>query len=460
MKIKKLIKQKSKYIIVIAICLTLSITVTYAATILFQANEVGYDNSNTGFKDSNNQDVTDVQTALDELYTKASSCSVKYNCPEGMEKVEGVNGEYSCINPKSPELYIKSLNTEGETISTTDHYNELRFIGSNPPNYVKFNKQTWRIIGIFDGQLKLVANPIGNYSYDSSSKTENNGLGVNAWNNADLMKLLNPGYENNTDLKCKTDTVSATEGGYTVINCGDNTATSYEDTNPLINNSLYWTASNGYCYTYGNYQASSCDFRESGLSDETSKDMIADAVWYLGSNDKSADLWGPTEMTTASFLYDMERGNLNGKQCENDYYCSDTVERVIKWTGKVGLIYPSDYAYATSGDITGAGMDRSTCLTKQVGHVSPSTTPNWSNTYSDCKDNDWLINTSMWTWTISPRAYTNYGDYVFYVRTLSYVGHSHAMDAGSIRPVVYLKSNVMITSGDGTQAKPFELSYE
>ena len=188
--------------------------------------------------------------------------------------------------------------------------------------------------------------------------------------------------------------------------------------------------------------------------------MIADATWYLGSNDRAADLWGPTEMTTASFLYDMERGNFNGKQCENNFYCSDTVERTTTWTGKVGLIYPSDYAYATSGDITGTGMDRSTCLQKQVGNVSPSSTPNWSNTYSDCKENDWLINTSMWTWTISPRAYTNYGDYVFYVRTLSYVGHSHAMDQGSVRPVVYLKSNVMITSGDGTQAKPFELSYE
>ena len=222
MNMKKL-KENSKYIIAIFICMALSITVTYATTILFQANEVGYDNSNTGFLDSNDQPVEDVQTALDELYTKASSCSVKYKCPDGMEKVEITNGQYSCINPKSPEIYIKSLNTEGETISTTDHLNELRFIGANPPNYVRFNNQTWRIIGIFDGKLKIVSNPIGNYSYDSSGKTENNGLGVNSWNDADLMKLLNPGYENNTDLKCKTNTASATEGGYTVINCGDNT---------------------------------------------------------------------------------------------------------------------------------------------------------------------------------------------------------------------------------------------
>ena len=188
-KIIKFIKNNTKVLFAFIIGSILSVTTVYGATILFNSDEVGYDNSYTGFKDSNNEDVDNVQTALDELYTKASTCSIRNICPVGMKRVEGVNGEYSCVNPKSPESYIKSLNTEGEAISTSDHYNELRFIGANPPNYVKFNNQTWRIIGIFDGKLKLVANPIGNYSYDSSAKTVNNGLGVNAWEDADLMKL-------------------------------------------------------------------------------------------------------------------------------------------------------------------------------------------------------------------------------------------------------------------------------
>ena len=458
-KIIKIIKNNTKVLVAFIIGASLSITTVYGATILFNSNEVGYDNSLTGFKDSNNNDVTDVQTALDELYTKASACSIRNICPVGMRRVEGVNGEYSCVNPKSPQSYIESLNTEGVSISTTDHYNELRFIGANPNNYVKFNgNQLWRIVGIFDGKLKLVQNPIGNYSLDTSKETVNRGLGVNEWSQADLMKLLNPGYETNTDIKCKTSTtyVSDNGDGYAIVNCGDNSASAYEDTNPLVNNSLYWNAGSGLCYTYGNYQTSACNFNTTGLSDATSKNMIDNATWYLGSNDKSADLFGTGQIMTADYIYNMERGNYTGKQCSNAYYCSDTITRTNPptWTGKVGLIYPSDYAYATGGGTTN---QRDLCLGKQIGSVSSSSTPNWANTYTDCKDNNWLLNSSSWTWLLSPRASNVGADCMFIVYSLGYINYINSMSAGSVRPTVYLKSNVSIVRGEGTQAKPFEL---
>ncbi len=102
------------------------------------------------------------------------------------------------------------------------------------------------------------------------------------------MKLFNPGYSSNTDLKCKTSASAANS----MINCGENTSSSYEETNPLVNNSLYWDSGQGLCYKYGNYQASSCDFRSSGLTDSNSKSMIDTATWYLGSNNKSDDIGG------------------------------------------------------------------------------------------------------------------------------------------------------------------------
>ena len=458
-KVKKIIKNNKKILIGIIIGLSISASSVYGASILFQSDEVGYDNSNTNFKDTNGNDVDDVQTALDELYTKANSCSIRNICPVGMKRVEGSNGEYSCVNPKSPESYIKSLNTEGETIAQ-DHYNELRFIGANPPNYVKFNdNQTWRIIGIFDGKLKLVSSPIGNYSWDTSKETVNRGLGVNEWSQSDLMKLLNPGYESNTDLKCKTNTtyVSNNGDGYAIVNCGDNSSSAYEATNPLVNNSLYWNASSGLCYTYGNYQASNCDFTSTGLKDDTSKNMIDTVSWNLGSNSASVNIWNVNGvgLITGQYTYEFERGNLNGKQCSNAYYCSDQIDRTLTWTGKVGLIYPSDYIYATSG---GSTYDRDTCLSKHAGYVSSNDVLNWVNTYTDCKNNDWLLNTSMWTWSLSPRAFSSYSYLVFYVNSTGYVNSYHALNAGSVRPVVYLKSSVKITRGDGTQSKPFELS--
>lgn len=39
---------------------------------------------------------------------------------------------------------------------------------------------------------------IGKYSWDSINFCVNSGKGVNEWSQADLMKLLNPGYESET----------------------------------------------------------------------------------------------------------------------------------------------------------------------------------------------------------------------------------------------------------------------
>ena len=264
------------------------------------------------------------------------------------------------------------------------------------------------------------------------------------------MKLLNPGYSTNTDLKCNT-TVTITDGG--VANCGDNTDSNY--TTGLVNNSLYWNASSGKCYTNGNYNVTDCNFTSTGLKDTTSKNMIDDATWYLGSIDTpSANIWDGR--ITASYLYNMERSNYSGKQCtQNNAYCSDTVDRTTTWTGKVGLLYPSDYAYATGG---GSTYNRTQCLSYTVGYVSDSSIPNWQNTYTDCKTNDWILNTSMWTWSLSPRADSSNSSHVFDVYTTGYVTHSNARYAGSVRPVVFLKSSVQFTeTGNGTQSNPFIL---
>ena len=83
----------------------------------------------------------------------------------------------------------------------------------------------WRVIGIFnttdaDGnyakRIKLIRDKslyqdLNTYlSWDSSDSSINAGTGVNEWSQADLMKLLNEGYENNApnsiyseDTKCK-----------------------------------------------------------------------------------------------------------------------------------------------------------------------------------------------------------------------------------------------------------------
>ncbi|MBP3799372.1 MAG: BspA family leucine-rich repeat surface protein, partial [Bacilli bacterium] len=352
-----------------------------------------------------------------------------------------------------PETRIRSLNTIGTTIADDDPDSNLRFIGSNPNNYVSFNGQKWRIIGVFNGKLKIIQEPIGSYSWDTSRNTVNNGNGINQWGpsgtytGADLMKLLNPGYSSNTDLKCNT-TITYTDGIY---NCGDNTDSNY--TSGLVNNSLWWNAESGYCYNNGNYSTTACDFTTTGLQSNTARNMIDNATWYLGSNLGSENVWDGR--LTASFAYNFERGNLNGKQCSSGNYCSDDVTRTTTWQGKVGLLYPSDYVYATSGGTT---HNRNTCLTVHAGYVADdSNIQNWNNTYTDCKNNDWLFNVSTRSWTISPSAFGNYSTGVFVLNYGGYIYRLAAVPAIPVRPVVYLKSSIKFTTGDGSYNSPFNL---
>ena len=224
---------------------------------------------------------------------------------------------------------------------TTD--NNLRYIGADPNNYVSFNNELWRIIGVMnnidDGtgnketRVKIIRDEsIGNYSWDSSTSDVNDGFGVNEWSQADLMTLMNSG--------------------------------------------LYWTRGSGLCFNNQNNVTGSCDFTKIGLQ-EDSKALIDNAVWNLGSNDVE-------DFSNANVVnfYEWEHSNNSGKICSYRLYCTDTVERTAKLTGKVALMYPSDYGYATSGGDT---VNRSTCLSGPLD--------NWDNSgMEECYENSWLYN--------------------------------------------------------------------
>ena len=278
--------------------------------------------------------------------------------------------------------------------ATTDY----RYIGKNPNNYVKFNDELWRIIGVFDvddgtgkieKRMKIIRNEsIGKYSWDNS--TTESAYGTNNWLVARLNYLLNPGHD------------SETYGG-----------------------SLYWNRKSGTCYAGSGNVTTSCDFTSTGLTDKA-KSMIGDAKWYLGGSSTNND-------ATSSIFYTRERGTT--------VYSG----RSTNWTGKVGLMYPSDYGYATSG---GSSTNRASCMAKKLY--------NWdSSSYSDCKNNDWLYNSSTDQWTMSPRA--DNSDYVFLVTTAAFVGNTYALNTFVASPVVHLKSTINITGGTGSSTDPFIL---
>lgn len=55
--------------------------------------------------------------------------------------------------------------------------------------------------------------------------------------------------------------------------------------------------------------------------------------------------------------------------CTSGNYCNDCNEPAefsLSWKGLVGLMYPSDYGYATSG---GSITNRTTCLNKSLSKL-------------------------------------------------------------------------------------------
>ena len=328
----------------------------------------------------------------------------KLNQTSKKEFVVNVTGELATTKIKNlaatntNELRIDTHEATGQqTFATT----EYRYYGATPNNYVEFNNELWRIIGVFkvdDGtgnieeRLKIIrANPIGKYSWDSSDANTNKGYGVNEWNQADLMTLLNSGE--------------------------------------------YYNRTSGNCYNAKENGTTSCDFTQTGLTSEA-KEMIGNAKWYLGA--------GPETYSslTSSDFYGYERGSDSGKQCSNTGtyadYCNDSVTRKPFWVGQVGLMYPSDYGYS-------ANMN--SCSSTGLNDYNTS-----------CKDTSWLYNSANYQWTLSPRPDLLNPYSVFFVNWSGVLGSSNTITAHDASPVTYLKSDIKIVDGIGTDKQPFILS--
>ncbi len=334
-------------------------------------------------------------------------------------------------NATTKIIDISKENTSDFIIDTSTDGN-LRYVGKNPNNNVQFNDELWRIIGVMnnvdDGtgkiekRIKLIRkNNIGAFSWDTSDSSVNGGYGVNEWSQADIMKLLNPGYENDP-----------------------------------VNGSLYWNRKSGTCYAGANNATTSCDFSSSGLNDKA-KTMIDNAVWNIGAISGDA-AFNTTTSITALSAYNDEHGSKVGKTCSGGAYCNDSVTRNTKWVGKVGLVTVSDYGFATSGGTT---YSRDTCMNSSIRY--------WYDNTRECAQNDWIRNGAIWQWTMNPHATSDTATDVQYIKKGGNVANRYAFRPGNkyesdsigalgIRPVVYLKSSISIVGGSGTTTDPYILS--
>ena len=331
--------------------------------------------------------------------------------------------------------------TDTTNFATDDPDNNIRYIGANPNNYVYFNCsdysnqsdstcEKWRIIGVFknmtkeDGSkadlVKIVReNLLGKFSWDYKKNgvgTSTSDIGSNDWTDSQLMMMLNP-----------TDYLKS---GYTIENGIVKDSNGQEI---YQNMGSYYNGTSG-CQpaaiaSGADFTCTSIDFMSAGLKNDLTRNAIESVVWNLGGTAN----FDSASNGLASHWYGYERGTT--------VYSG----HATNWTGKIGLMYPSDYGYATSGNST---TDRATCLAKEIY--------NWDSA-SDCYSNDYLHNSGYHQLTLAP--YSSNSNYAFGVIAYGFVncGSVDNVD-GSARPAAFLKSNISITDvGIGTAESPFQL---
>ncbi len=163
------------------------------------------------------------------------------------------------------------------------------------------------------------------------------------------------------------------------------------------------------------------------LKNDTTRNAIESVIWNLGGT-------ASYDSALASYWYGYERGT--------DVYSG----HATTWTGKIGLMYPSDYGYATSGNST---TDRATCIATRLAYEG------W-NEASDCKNNDYLYKSSYDQWTLAPNSSSP--GYVFVVHNAGFVYSDGVYYTFGVRPAAFLKSNILLSGvGDGSSNFPYQL---
>jgi len=189
----------------------------------------------------------------------------------------------------------------------------------------------------------------------------------------------------------------------------------------------------------------------SGVNSKLSS-AIVNAKWHLGgANDTSGSNYYRGTIITENW-YKAERSPYATSGTNQNLY-SGNPEYVF---AKVGLMYPSDYGYATVG---GSTTSKANCRLQALS--------NWYNSsFSDCKNNDWLFTSQVTSWgsnkdewLLSPGALESISVSGFY-STGSVVAFIYVFNSRfAVRPTFYLDSSILkiVGTGDGTKDNAYRV---
>ena len=352
-----------------------------------------HSSSKTEIKDMYKLRVWIDQNVDSSSWTKDSKFEYKFKIGLKSEEVGEILSGVDTLISKVGFAGLEAITHEADSslqIGASESITEYRFRGASPSNYVTFNDEVWRIIGVFptegsDGvisnRIKLIrSESIGNAYWDKDDGTT--GLSAKD-DDYSLNDLVDSGDEKNfSEFIVWTPELVLCNGG-----------------------SNNWSSSSLNSYLNSTYYESIID-----------KDMLDNVKYYLGGYENIGTF------TTKDF-YGFER-----KISGSDYYSSNNPTNVVN---SIALMYVSDYGYAASDECK-------------------STLEN----YDTCKDDNWLFLGST-EYFVTP--YGVSANQV-YVGGTSVGGECVDGNKYAVRPVLYLKPNIKIISGNGTSDNPYEFS--
>ena len=320
------------------------------------------------------------------------------------------------INKANPEslLYADATDVQKKEMWTFSHeateqvgaVTDYRYIGSSSNNYMTFNDETWRIIGVFDGRIKIIRqDSLGDFSWDykqSGVGSSTNDYGSNDWSDSQLMYMLNSNWLTTGSKILKPG--NTFDGTY--VKDGNGKIIYQKGCKP---NSTSGT-------TY------SCTSNTWSLNDKALT-QIDRVTYYLGGTSS-------TSHSGASY-YTFERGT------------TVYTNRPTKWSGYVGLAYPSDYIYTFAN-----GVDETCFNNGKKCSTSNSAVPtsSWMKVMYGSSDAQWFVSSNS--------VYANYGFFVISAGNV-YSGYSVNYSTG-VRPTVYLVSGIKL-EGEGTSSSPYQI---
>ena len=245
-----------------------------------------------------------------------TNASARFNYAKGVYEVRNIGENANCdLGFTSSNTiqylnnYVISLNNQTVGDGKVVKENGYRYEGTNPNNYVLYNGELWRIIGVFGREMhgqtgnlvKIIRNEsIGGLVYYTLTSS------LTSWGASTLYKLLNQ-----------------TSGGsyYTGVD--------------------YTNKSSGtYCSSYYGYTPIDCSFSKTGIRSDYARGMIQEASWY----------------STAYAVPGIQPYNA---------YLND-ITTTTKSTGYIGLMYASDYGYA----VQASDCARTTSLSSYGGSTT------------------------------------------------------------------------------------------